>query len=140
MTHRPNSLGHQKPYHCFGSTYLFVTCHSHYLQVKFQQYPTTFHILLCLSMFIYAFGIYRMPFLAYLPRAYDPIERANMSLCMAQRLITPSLNTSAPCILIYLILHKIYLICVTPPEDWIYSLLIFVFPTSSINLKHDLIN
>lgn len=81
MTHRPNSLGeHQKPYHCFGPTYLFVTCHSHYLQVKFQQYPTTFHILLCLSIFIYAFGIHRMPFLAYLPREYDPIGRANISV------------------------------------------------------------
>lgn len=27
-----------------------------------------------------------MLFLAYLPRESDPIERANMSLCMAQRL------------------------------------------------------
>lgn len=57
-----------------------------------------------------------MPFLAYLPRESDPIERANMSLCMAQRLITPSLNTSISCILIYLILHKIYLICISPLE------------------------
>lgn len=51
-----------KALHCLEPTYLFISCYSCYLQVKFQQYPTIFHTLLCLRIFIHVFGL-ECPFL-----------------------------------------------------------------------------
>lgn len=92
--------------HFFGPIHLFLSCDSHFLQVKFEQYSIIFHTLLCLSIFIRVF-------LAWLPLLifqFNPLKGAKMPLCLTQRLITSSLNTSIPCALIYLILNKNYLL------------------------------
>lgn len=74
MTHRSNFIEwHREPFIFLGPTDQSVSYHSHYLQVKFEQYSTIFYTLLCLSI-ILAYNA-----LAYLPREFDPIKEANMS-------------------------------------------------------------